>query len=132
VRGLDTNILVRLLTGDDPDQARKVAALLEKTEEEGNRLHVSSVTLCELAWVLRSRYRMSRQEISLALQSLLDVTILEVQERDLVRRALDDFRTGPASFPDYLIGWQNWQAGCADTLTLDRKLSESAGFTLLS
>ena len=131
MRGLDTNILVRLLTGDDPDQARKVEALLEKTEEEGDRLHVSSVTLCELAWVLRSRYRMSRQEISLALQSLLGSTLLEIQDRDLVRRALDDFRTGSASFPDYLIGWQNWQAGCIDTLTFDRPLSESAGFTLL-
>jgi predicted nucleic-acid-binding protein len=132
VRGLDTNILVRLFTGDDPDQARKAEAFLEETEEEGGRLHVSSVTLCELAWVLRSRYRMSRQEISLALQSLLDVTILEVQDRDLVRRALDDFISGSASFPDYLIGWQNWHAGCKDTLTFDRTLSEYAGFTLLS
>lgn len=132
VRGLDTNVLVRLLTRDDPEQARQVESLLEKTEAEGGRLHVSCITLCELAWVLRSRYRMGRQELVLALQALLDAPLLELQDRDLVLRALDDFRAGKASFPDYLIGWQNWQAGCEETLTFDQPLAEAPGFTLLS
>jgi len=132
VRGLDTNILVRYITGDDPDQARRVEALLEETEAEGDRLHVSTITLCELAWVLRSRYRMNRGEISQALQFLLDITLLEIQDRDLVQRAFTDFKAGSGDFPDHLIGWQNWHSGCAGTLTFDRVLADSVGFTLLS
>ena len=132
MRGIDTNILVRFLTVDDPAQSRTVEALMETVEAQDDRLHINSVTLCELAWVLRSRYRMSREKISSALESLLSVTILEIQDRDLVEKALYDFRTGSASFPDYLIGWNNQKAGCMDTLTFDRTLASYPGFSLLS
>lgn len=132
MRGIDTNILVRFLTVDDPAQSRTVEALMETVEAQDDRLHINSVTLCELAWVLRSRYRMSREKISSALESLLSVTILEIQDRDLVEKALHDFRTGSASFPDYLIGWHNQKAGCMDTLTFDRTLASYPGFSLLS
>jgi predicted nucleic-acid-binding protein len=132
MRGIDTNILVRFLTADDPAQFRTVETLMETVEAQDDRLHINSVTLCELAWVLRSHYRMSREKISSALESLLSVTILEIQDRDLVERALHDFRTGSASFPDYLIGWHNQKAGCMETLTFDRTLASYPGFSLLS
>jgi predicted nucleic-acid-binding protein len=132
MRGIDTNILVRFLTADDPAQFRTVETLMETVESQDDRLHINSVTLCELAWVLRSRYRMSREKISSALESLLSVTILEIQDRDLVEKALHDFRTGSASFPDYLIGWHNLKAGCVETLTFDRTLASYPGFSLLS
>ncbi|HEY0555336.1 MAG TPA: type II toxin-antitoxin system VapC family toxin [Thermoanaerobaculia bacterium] len=132
MRGIDTNILVRFLTVDDPAQSRTVEALMETVEAQDDRLHINSVTLCELAWVLRSRYRMSREKISSALESLLSVTILEIQDRDLVEKALHDFRAGSASFPDYLIGWNNQKAGCMETLTFDRTLASYPGFSLLS
>lgn len=105
---------------------------METVEAEDERLHVSNVTLCEVAWVLRSRYRMSRDEISSALESLLATTILEIQDYDLVQRALQDFRTGSASFSDYLIGWHNQRAGCLETLTFDRTLASYPGFSLLA
>jgi predicted nucleic-acid-binding protein len=132
VRGIDTNILVRFLTADDPAQFRTVETLMETVEAQDDRLHVNSVTLCELAWVLRSRYQMSREKIFSALESLLGVTILEIQDRELVEKALHDFRAGSASFPDYLIGWHNQQAGCMETLTFDRTLASYPGFSLLS
>ncbi len=132
MRGIDTNILVRFLTADDPAQLQAVETLMETVEAQDDRLHINSVTLCELAWVLRSHYRMSREKISSALESLLSVTILEIQDRDLVEKALHDFRAGSASFPDYLIGWNNQKAGCMETLTFDRTLASYPGFSLLS
>ena len=132
MRGIDTNILVRLITADDPTQLLAVERLMEKVEAEDGQLHIDSVTLCELAWVLRSRYQMNREQISSALESLLNVTILEIQDRDLVEKALHDFRTGLAGFPDYLIGWHNQKAGCTETLTFDRTLASYPGFSLLS
>ena len=43
-----------------------------------------------------------------------------------------DFRPGRADFADYLLGWQSLSAGCADTVTFDRKLNGAAGFALLA
>ena len=101
-------------------------------EAQDDRLHITSITLCEVAWVLRSNYEMSREEIFSALDSLLSVRSLEIQDRDLVKKALQDFRAGAAGFPDYLIGWHNQKAGCTETLTFDRTLARYPGFSLLS
>jgi predicted nucleic-acid-binding protein len=132
LRGVDTNILVRYLTADDPGQFRTVETLMATVEAQDGRLHINSVTLCEVVWVLRSRYQMSREKISSALETLLGITILEIQNRDLVEKALQDFRAGAAGFPDYLIGWHNQEAGCTETLTFDRTLAKYPGFSLLS
>jgi predicted nucleic-acid-binding protein len=131
VRGLDTNILVRFFIQDDPEQTQTVLELLEQTERDGEKLHVTPITLCELVWVLGSVYRQNRRQTSAALESLLDIRLLEIQDRELVLRALDDVRTGPAEFSDYLIGWQNRQAGCVDTITFDGGLRTAPGFTHL-
>jgi predicted nucleic-acid-binding protein len=132
LRGVDTNILVRYLIADDPGQFRTAETLMATVEAQDGRLHINSVTLCEVVWVLRARYQMSRRKISSALETLLGITILEIQNRDLVEKALQDFRAGAAGFPDYLIGWHNQEAGCTETLTFDRTLAKYPGFSLLS
>ena len=131
MRGLDTNILVRFFVQDDPEQTSLVQSLFEQNEREGGQLHVTAVTLCELVWVLSTVYRMKRQQIYVALESLFDIRLLEIQDRELVRRALIDSRTSKAEFSDHLIGWQNRRAGCVDTITFDRGLRTAPGFTLL-
>lgn len=131
MRGLDTNVLVRFLTRDDPEQAEAVYALFERAEAERTRFHVSGIALCELVWVLRSRYRLPRKEICSALEFLLGVGLLEIQHRDLAILALEDFRKGKADFSDYFIGWQNRRAGCEDTLSFDGDLDGTPGFTIL-
>ena len=129
MRGLDTNTLVRLLTADDPEQAEAALRLVEIAESNGERLHVSNVVLVELAWVLRGdRYALSRVEVADALGALLDATVFEIQDRDMVRRAAAAFRVGPADFSDYLIGEHDHRAGCTTTLTFDRRVAGSKGF----
>lgn len=131
MRGLDTNVLLRLLTGDDPAQAAVVQALFRKAEERGERFHVSAVVLCEMVWTLRG-YGFDRAETAGALDKLLATPLFEIQDRPLVRRALHEYREGRADFADYLIGWQNRQAGCSETLTFDGKLAGAPGFAVLS
>jgi predicted nucleic-acid-binding protein len=131
MKGIDTNVLVRFLTQDDIDQTKTVRDLFEQAEIGNDRFHVSSMVLCELAWVLRSQYRLSRGEIGSVLASLLGLGLLEIQDRDLAVRALEQFRQGPADFSDYLIGQQNRRAGCEETLTFDRGLDGAAGFAIL-
>jgi predicted nucleic-acid-binding protein len=133
VRGLDTNILLRFLTADDPAQAEQVDGLFAAAEGVGERFFVSVIALCELSWTLRGQpYSLDRSEIAAALERILGTNLLEVQDRGLVRRALADYRLGRADFADYLLGWQSREAGCTDTVTFDRRLRSAAGFSLLA
>ena len=129
MRGLDTNVLVRFLTADDPEQAEAALRMVEIADSTGERLHISTIVLAELVWVLQGgRYARSRVEVADALNALLDTTVFEIQDRDLVRRAVTAFRAGPADFSDYLIGEHDRRAGCTSTLTFDRRLAGSTGF----
>lgn len=132
MRGLDTNVLVRLVTRDDPEQAELALALVEDAERRGEPLHVAVPVLCELAWVLQGRlYDYDRPSIAAVLERLLETGIFAVQDREVVQQSLEDFRRGPAGFPDYLIGRQNRRAGCRDTVTLDEALAREPGFAPL-
>jgi predicted nucleic-acid-binding protein len=132
MRGLDANVLVRLVTRDDPEQAERVLAFVEDAERRGEPLRVAVPVLCELAWVLQGRlYRYDRPSIVAVVERLLETRVFEVEDRDIVRQALGDFCNGPADFPDYLIGRQNRDAGCDATVTLDGRLAGEPGFAAL-
>ncbi|MEM1204713.1 MAG: type II toxin-antitoxin system VapC family toxin [Acidobacteriota bacterium] len=129
--GVDTNVLVRWLTADDPEQLEKVDRFVEKAVERKEPLHVDSIMLCELVWVLRRAYRFSREEVADAVAGLLSTRQFEIDGRDRVRRALADFRQGPGDFSDYLIAARNQHAGCSSTVTFDRALRSHGSIRLL-
>jgi len=131
--GLDTNVLLRAVTGDDPQQSPAAQAFLEKAERKGHRVHLSLPVLCELVWALRgSRYRLDRPTIAAVLNNLLQTPLFEIQKRDAIRLALADYREGSADFPDYLIGRLDEMAGCEQTVTFDSALKGSDRFEILS
>lgn len=131
MRGVDTNVLVRFITQDDPEQARRVDSLFGRLERTGESAYVSAVVLCELAWVLRSLYGLKREEIHRALETLLEADRLEIEDRGVVHRAVALYDVGTGDFADYMIGLRNREAGCQDTLTLDRGLGQCDLFTVL-
>ncbi len=53
MRGVDTNVLLRFITFDDPEQSPAAQRFIEGSEEKGERLFIAIVALCELAWTLR-------------------------------------------------------------------------------
>jgi predicted nucleic-acid-binding protein len=87
--------------------------------------------LCELVWVLRDAYGVERGTVAATLEKILDTAQFVIEDRDLARRALADYRQGPRDFSDYLIGWRNRQAGCSETATFDRALRRSELFRLV-
>lgn len=131
MKGLDTNVLLRYLAADDPDQTRIVVDLFAAAERRNERLHVSTTVLCEVIWSLRSAYGMRRDGIITVLENLLASSLFDVQDRELVRKALESYRGGPADFSDYLIGWHDRKAGCSETFTFDRDLKGAEGFRFL-
>lgn len=128
--GIDTNVLVRYLTQDDPVQAGKVDAFVATAIEEGSRLHVDDIVLCEMVWVLRAAYRLTKPTIAEALDKVLSTAIFSFGDREVLRGALSDYLAGPGDFSDYLIARRNTRAGCEHTVTFDRPLSGNS-FVLL-
>lgn len=79
--GLDTNVLVRLLTRDDEEQAEKARALLDRHADEDGALFVSDVVLVELVWTLERSYGLAKQEIARTVMALADNATLGFESR---------------------------------------------------
>jgi predicted nucleic-acid-binding protein len=131
LKGLDTNVLVRYLTQDDPAQAKLANDLIDRTATRRDQLAISAIVLSELVWVLRSAYRLGKADVVGALERLLDVAQFAIEDKDAARLALEDYRKGRGDFSDYLIGRRNRKLGCEATVTFDATLRESELFDLL-
>jgi predicted nucleic-acid-binding protein len=131
VNGLDTNVLARYLTEDEPVQSKRAADWIGTITARGERCFISAIVLCELAWVLRSAYRVSQADLILTLDRILGTTQFIVGDKDIVRRALDQYRAGRADFADYVIGALHQDAGCRKTVTFDRRLRGHQAFQVL-
>lgn len=83
---VDTNILVRLIVGDDPDQVRRALALSTQ-----DTFFVSLTVLIETEWVLRSRFDMAREEIVAALWALGDLVPLVFEHDRDARWAIERY-----------------------------------------
>ncbi|HVR37924.1 MAG TPA: type II toxin-antitoxin system VapC family toxin [Thermoanaerobaculia bacterium] len=129
--GVDTNILVRYLTQDDAEQVRVVDGIIDDAVKNGERLYVDDVVACELVWVLRGAYRFDKATIASTLDKILTTALFSFEDRDLLRSALVRYREGNGDFADYVIGTRNERAGCDHTITFDRALGGSDGFSLL-
>ena len=125
----DTNVLLRLLLNDDADQARQAQDLVDRAVAAADRVLLPDIVLCELQWVLKSAYGLSRQEIVATLRRLLDAEEFAFMNRAAVSRALASYAGGKADFSDYLIGESAALAGAGTTYTFDRALSRSVGFS---
>jgi predicted nucleic-acid-binding protein len=129
--GLDTNILVRYLAQDDPVQSRKATVLIEGHLTEQTPGFISIVALVETIWVLKRAYGLTEKEIAAVLERVLQAEALVVEHEAAVATALSARWNGYGSFADALIGAINAQAGCARTVTFDRKAVRLPGFQVL-
>lgn len=129
---LDTNVLVRLLTNDDPKQVRQARRALDAALAEGRTVWVSALVLCELVWVLQGLYKYDKKQIIIALDALLTFSGIEVQSPHLVKKSLDVLTGNAADFADILLGLLSADAGADYVLTFDKKASQLATHQLLS
>lgn len=127
---LDTNVLVRFLTRDEPEQSSLVDRLIG-TLDADNRAYVSRDVMLELVWVLRKGYGFGRAEIARALQSLMEAEEFEIENETTVHQALDAYAQGGPGFADHLILSVSRARGSRALATLDRRLARLDGVTLL-
>ena len=78
-----------------------------------------------------SGYPSYTQQITHVIEELLQVGQLEVQQPEVVWRALSDYKSSNADFPDHLLARVNQSAGCDCTITFDKKTGKQPAFKLL-
>lgn len=128
--GLDTNVLVRYLMLDDPAQSAK-AELIESNLTETQPGFVSVVVLAEIVWVLERSYGLGSSEIAAAIERILQIGTLVVEDEQEVFLAMTALKRGYGAFADALIGALASKAGCRFTVAFDRKALRLPGFARL-
>ena len=122
MRAVDTNVLVRLITRDDPRQTTSAEAFVE------GGAWVSSLALAEAVWVLASVYELNSADQARAIEMLLDHRQLVLHDRDSVAAALNLFRARPSlGFSDCLMLEMARGAGHLPLGTFDRNLGKVHG-----
>lgn len=117
---LDTNLLVRLIAGDDRAQERAVLRLLA---DQNTNFFIGDVTLAELAWVLEEVYAFNREELACALEALANRADLVFEDATRVRRAIRHLAEG-GDFADGLILSRAQAEGCTALASFDRGLKK--------
>lgn len=121
--GLDTNVLVRYLTQDEPRQSAAASQLIENHCSPSTPGHISQIVLCELIWVLGRAYGYEKPQLIHLLEQLLITAELDIEGEELAWKALTVWRDGPADFSDYLLTLSNHAAGCERTYSFDSRLA---------
>lgn len=119
---LDTNVLVRFLTGDMPVQAQQAVTWFLEAEKGKRDIAVSSLIVAETCFVLESFYKKSRLEIAEALSVFLSQRFLQVEQREVLLDALDDYKQGRHFVDSYLLALSRNFSG--QILTFDKKLKK--------
>lgn len=130
MKGIDTNVLLRLITADDAKQIERVRKYLRQ-ERQHAPFWINQVVLCELVWSLTTSFKFDRQSVAAVIMRLLRSDEVTVEGHRVARDALFLFRTSRADFADCLIGLSNGLAGCERTETFDRRAAELDEFELI-
>ena len=129
--GLDTNILLRWLVPPEGDVGSSDAELERVAEiilAERAQFFVNAIVIAETAWILEQKLRLARPDVSEIINRLLYSVNIVVGNDAEVRAAQMQFEASSANFADCLIAQLNLAAGCAHTLTFDRKAGRTPGF----
>src|SRR5215210_897954 len=117
MRAVDTNILVRLITRDDPKQVPIAEAYISRGA------WVSTIVLAETSWVLGAVYNLSHGEIATIVEMLLSHEHLALQDAEVVSTALEQYRQTPTlGFTDCLVLEIARKAGHLPLGTFDKHL----------
>lgn len=123
---LDTNVIVRYLVADVPEQAEAARALIEGLTPE-NPGFICREVVIETAWVLERSYRLPRLRIAEALMGLAASDSLVVENAEDVVAAAHRYLQGGVGFSDQMIVAAAERAGALPLYTFDRGLGRVRG-----
>ena len=130
MKGIDTNILVRFLIGDDEQQAQKVYKIFKKAESEKKELFVPLLVMLELIWVLESVYEIPRAAILESISELTLMPILKFEHQSALQQFTQAAQGNKYDLSDLLISHSAKAKGCETVITFDKKAAKSPLFEL--
>jgi predicted nucleic-acid-binding protein len=128
--GIDTNVIVRYLTHDDPVQTAAAVKLMDSLSADSPGF-LSLIVIAELVWVLEVSYRFKKNEVEQVLDTLLRSKELVIEQAETVAQALRKFSASRADFVDCLIERCGHALNCQYTVTFDQNAANTAGMKLL-
>lgn len=126
VEAIDTNILVRYITGDNAVQLKKATQLIET----GGPKLINPIVLVELTWVLNSVYSLSRKTIAETLKDIGSCGFFLFKKPKPINAAINCFASG-YDLADAMILNLNTEDGATTTYTFDKKAARLSGYDLL-
>lgn len=121
--GLDTNILLRLVLRDHPQDSVKAQRLFESLNADTPGF-INTLVLAEFVWTLRGRVGLTREQTATAVAGLLNAADIVFEHEELVERVLDIATNSKADFADLMIALKNEAAGCSKTMSFDKAASK--------
>lgn len=117
----DTNIVIRYLIGDSPQQVKRVKKLIQTSKE---KFILTDVAIAEIVWVLESYYEQTKEEIIEKILSLLEVSIFIIN-KSLITRAIHYWQNYHIDYIDaYLIAYAK-ENNCGGILSFDKSLDKA-------
>ena len=128
---VDTNVIVRLLVGDDRTQFAKARRLFDERSGQDGAVWVSQTVLVELAWVLSRTYGRSRAEVAGAVRALASNATVALEDSESVAQAMVLYESGSADLADCLLAAKAARQGAEFLATFDRGMRSLPGVRVL-
>ena len=126
---IDTDVIIRLLTGDDPRKQSRATALFKQVEEGSLILEAPDTVIADAVYVLASKalYAKSRTEVQELLTPLLRLAGFRVSNKRVVLRALEIYGTTNRDFGDAMIVAAMEQRATEELYSFDRGFNNFPG-----
>ncbi len=131
--GIDTNVLIRYIVQDDPQQSQQATDFIEQAcFKKEILIFISGIILCELIWVLETVYEYSKADIVMVLEKILKTRQFHIHDTKILWHCLYDYQNLNIDFSDGYIAHLNAANECEYTLTFDKKAARLNDFKLLN
>ena len=126
---VDTNIFLRHLLQDHPEQSSKATAFLFRIERGEQRARIADTVVFEIVFTLQRQYRVPKAEIREQVLALIELPAFELRGKDRLRRAFDRYVELNLSFADaYHSTLMEWEK-LTQIVSFDRGFDRVPGIT---
>jgi predicted nucleic-acid-binding protein len=121
---VDTNVIIRLITQDDPILTKKSLKIIRKIKTGKTKALITSLVIAEVIYVLTSPklYNISREKSVLAIKIILETKNVIVEEKKIIYKALDLYNKTKLDFPDCYLIAKKEEKNFKSILSFDKKL----------
>ena len=120
MRTIDANVILRYLTNDVPDQAKKVEELLKKVEKGNEAVFLPDIILAHIIWILEGYYKQAREDIREWITAILSLQGLTFSDKDMALNALDIYVEKRIDWSDAFTASQMLQREITEIYSFDK------------